>query len=387
MLLWGLAWLFENNFKIKKSALLGNKAAVLFILFIILYLWQIAGLLFANSLESGFERIFKRLSYLLFPLVLFTPGERIKSNVNFLLKLFATFTFFYLLYCFGNAFNHSLSIVDNKLVFNPHPVDYDYENHFLSLRLAYPMHPSYLSIYIILSLLVAFESLFDKSEAKSWKVFWSVAILIYFISVNLLSSRSAFFSMIIITPLYFILKFYKRSYKWFYVSGIFLFFLVFFIAALTNERFSNDLNKIRSNSVQSAIKEDIRYSIWNSAISLIKENPVMGVGTGDASCELKKKFRSFGYSEGYYDDLNAHNQFLEILLENGLIGLLIFLTILGYMIYIAVSDRNYIYALFILSMLIFFAFETALNRLSGITYFSLFSFLLVYLKKDRRIIA
>jgi len=100
----------------------------------------------------------------------------------------------------------------------------------------------------------------------------------------------------------------------------------------------------------------------------------------DASAELKKEFKKKGYTYGYYNDLNAHNQFLEVLLENGLIGLVIFLGILGYMIFIAVSERNLVYGLFILMILIFFSFESALNRLAGITFFSLFSFLLIHIK-------
>jgi O-antigen ligase len=106
----------------------------------------------------------------------------------------------------------------------------------------------------------------------------------------------------------------------------------------------------------------------------------MGVGTGDASDELKKEFKNRGYINGYYDNLNAHNQFLEILLENGLIGLILFLTILGYMSYIAISQRNILSGLFIIMMFVFFMFETVLNRLSGISFFAFLSFLLIHIK-------
>jgi O-antigen ligase len=108
------------------------------------------------------------------------------------------------------------------------------------------------------------------------------------------------------------------------------------------------------------------------------------VGTGDVSTELKKEFKNLGYSYGYYEDLNAHNQFIEIQLENGIIGLVLFLILLGYMIYIAVSQGNLVYGLFILMMIIFFSFETMLNRLAGVTFFPLFAFLLYYLKNPQK---
>jgi len=106
------------------------------------------------------------------------------------------------------------------------------------------------------------------------------------------------------------------------------------------------------------------------------------VGTGNASEELKKEFISRGYVKGYYDNLNAHNQYIEILLENGLIGLILFMAIFGYMIYIAVSERNILYGLFIIMMIVFFFFETILNRLAGVTFFPLFSFLLLQYKSS-----
>jgi O-antigen ligase len=179
-------------------------------------------------------------------------------------------------------------------------------------------------------------------------------------------------------PLYFLLKFKDRVISW--ILYITVSFLVagFIIVAGTNERFSNDLEKISSDTLESAIQQDVRFTIWKSALALFRQNPISGVGTGDASSELKKEFKSLGYENGYYDDLNAHNQFIEILLENGVIGLILFLSIIGYMIFIAWSDRNILYGLFIILTIIFFLFETVLNRQAGVTFFPLFAFLLIY---------
>jgi O-antigen ligase len=81
----------------------------------------------------------------------------------------------------------------------------------------------------------------------------------------------------------------------------------------------------------------------------------------------------------YYDNLNAHNQYLEVLLGTGLIGLLIFVSILSFIIYLVFLKRSLLFGLFILIIMMFFLFESILNRIAGVTFFSLFSFLLLYL--------
>ena len=125
---------------------------------------------------------------------------------------------------------------------------------------------------------------------------------------------------------------------------------------------------------------DNRIPIWKSSINVIKHNLVLGVGAGDASYELQKEYLSDGYSEMYYNNLNAHDQYLEILLGTGLIGLLIFAWIISYMVYIAINRRNLIFGLFLLIVLIFFLFESILNMIAVVTFFSLFSFLLLQME-------
>jgi O-antigen ligase len=385
MILWGVFWLVENDFKFKKEMFSGNKVAILFLLFIGFYLWQIAGLLFSHSIDSGFERIFKRLSFLLFPLVLFYPGEKIFKHINLLIRLFTIATFLFIIYCFVQAFNNSLLYQEGRWIFNPHPADFDYENFFLGSRFSNPVHPSYLSMYIVLSILISFEALFAKSISLFKRATWLILVLVLLLVLYLLSSRAGFLAAIIIFPCYFFYKFYHKFSKWLIISSLSGLCLVLILIAKTNERISYDFKGISADSIDVAFKKDVRNMIWKSAFGVIEHNLLLGVGTGDASKELKKEFVKRGYVEGYYDNLNAHNQYFEILLENGIIGLILFISILGYMIFISISDRNLIYGLFIFMMMGFFFFETILNRLAGITFFTLFSFLLIHLKNPYRI--
>jgi len=380
MILWGLFWIVENRSEIGNRFIIRSKPETLFFIFVIFFLWQLAGLLFSDSVSIGFERLFKRLSFLLFPLVLFYPGRKIIENIYLILRLFVICTFIYIVYCFGNALHNSLIILTHKWIFNPHPLEYDYENYFYGARLSSLVHPSYLAMYIVISVLISFESFFNNSVSLFRKTLWLLIILVFLATLYLLSSRAGILAGIIIVPGYLLFKFYTRFSKWFILVVLVCLTGLFVIIAETNQRIYLSVMGISKAELNKTLEKDERLLIWRSAIGVIKKNIVMGVGTGDASDELKKEFKNRGYINGFYDNLNAHNQFLEVLLENGLIGIILFLTILGYMSYIAISQKNILSGLFIIMMFIFFMFETVLNRLAGITFFALFSFLLIHVK-------
>lgn len=383
MILWGVFWFVENASGITKKSFPWNKTTILLFLFIAFFLWQISGLFLADSLNTGFERIFKRLSFLLFPLVLFYPGKRIIKYIDLIIKVFAICTFLYIIICFGHALHNSLIILTTKWIFNPHPLEYDYENYFYGARLSYLIHPTYLSMYIVLSLLISLESFFDNSLSRFRKALWFVVIIVFLIVLYFLSSRAGILAGIVILALYFLLKFYSKFSKWFILVFLALLAVVFTEIIKTNEKVQLSIEGISNESLDEIFKKDERLLIWKSALGVIKNNIIFGVGTGDASIELKREFINRGYVNGFYDNLNAHNQFLEILLENGLIGLILFLALLVYMSYLAISQQNLLSGLFITMMVIFFMFESVLNRLAGITFFPMFSFLLLHVRYSK----
>jgi len=381
MIIWVLSWIIENKSGFKKDLMTNNKAAILFFLFMVFFLWQILGLFLAESLSTGFERLFKRLSFLLFPLVLFCPNSRIIKNINLIIKLFAICTFIYIVYCFGNALHHSLVIQNHNWIFNPHPSEYDYENYFYGARLSDPVHPSYLAMYIVISVLISFESLFDNSLTHFKKGLWTAMIFVFIMVIYLLSARAGILAAVIVFPVYFLFKFYARYPKWIAFFGLVTLAVILAVVAKKNERISSSIEGVSQQNFHETLKNDPRLLIWKSALGVIRKNLIFGVGTGDATKELKEEFISRGYVNGFYDNLNAHNQFLEILLENGLIGLILFSGILVYMVYIAINQHNLLLGMFLVTAVIFFIFETMLNRLAGVSFFALFSFLLIYTKQ------
>jgi hypothetical protein len=53
--------------------------------------------------------------------------------------------------------------------------------------------------------------------------------------------------------------------------------------------------------------------------------------------------------------------------------------------FIAINRRNLLLGLYVVTIIVFFIFETMLNRLAGVSFFALFSFLLIHAGTDKHI--
>jgi O-antigen ligase len=287
-----------------------------------------------------------------------------------------------MVYCFGNALYESLIFIDGNLVFRPYSPIFTYENYFYGWQLSRPIHPSYLSMYILVSALVFSELLLERSVSGRVKLLYTALLFFLLASIYFLSSRAGMLAALVIIPAFFFIRLSSLFKWWKLLAPVFIFILIFFSISKTNDRLDYTIQEIMKNiGKENLLKNDIRHSIWNSSVGVIKKNWLFGVGTGDSSNELKKEFKCKGYTEGFYDNLNAHNQFLELWVENGIPGLLLFILIIGWIVYISIQDRNLLLGLFIINMLIFFSFETILNRLGGVTFFPLMLFLLIHHKR------
>ena len=349
----------------------------LFLLFILFYLWQICGMLYSDNPREGWRNIELHLSLLIFPIVMLFPGEMIRNKVSELLKIFSLSTFAFILFCFAFALYRSLSICNGNLVFNPYLPEYTWLNYFYTMEFAIFQHPSYLSMFTLLSFYIALENVFGISGTKKYLYLWLIISVILMMSVYFLSSRAGILAAILTLPVYLYLKFRQIGKVTHFWVSILLMTLIVVPIVLTNPRVNNyqDWREKHKNN-QSEVSND-RMIIWNAVSTILGQNLILGVGTGDIQDELNNKFRSKGHTKLAEVNTNTHNQYLEILIENGLIGLIIFLSMIVMMLYIAYKGRNILYLMFLLIVVISFLFETMINRLAGVSFFSLFSFMLI----------
>jgi O-antigen ligase len=383
MILWCVTWILENRSKMNQIFASKNPHLILLALFLGLCLWQLAGMLYSDHPVTGWQNLGRRLPLVLFPLILLTPGEMIKRKGIFLLRLFAVCTFLFVLFCFCFALYRSVDFQNGSLSFNPHQTIYWWLNYFFGTYFSVFQHPTYLAMYVLFSVFIAFESFYDSSLKKNYRIGWMIISLILLTSLYFLSSRTGLLAACLIVPVYFLYKSIKR--KKILFAWIILIFAAVLILPLIfkNIRFNIYTNQISQRSLIETIKQDSRIVVWKAALNIIHNNVLLGVGTGDVNSELLEENIRVGNTELIENRLNAHNQYIEVFLENGLISLVLLLSVFSTMVYIAFSEKNLIYLMFILIILFFFLFETMLNRLAGISFFALFSFLLIHVKTSR----
>jgi O-antigen ligase len=379
MVIWGISWVLQvkeirENGSYKKY----DPAILLFTVIMAYCLWQLIGISYSPDKSVGFQFFFSRLSLLLFPLVLVIPSDKVKENVGNLLKVFATSTTLYVVFCFFLALYRSTSQINGHLIFNPHPSDANWTSYFYGFYFSFNQHASYLSLYVILSVFIALEIFFETSNRLLWRIVWLIAAIVLMISIYFLSSRTGIILLFLLIPFYIIIRFRKRL-RLLLGSSIMVVFLVLaYVVILNNWKIKTILDSTLDGKIQETAINDGRLVIWKAAMNPIRKNFFFGVGTGGVDFVMKEQYSKIGRNDLLSGKYNLHCQYLEVLLENGIIGLILFMTVIGAMIYAAISIRKLLYWVFLISILVFFLFETGLNRLPGVSFFSLFSFLLLY---------
>jgi O-antigen ligase len=385
MVLWGIFWILELN--LRKDKFLSQKKSyiLLFVLFGMYFIWQVLGIFYSENLKLGFQNIFGRLALILFPLILISPESKLKIKINLVIRLFAIGTLVYLFYCFGYALSRSVSIINGEWLLNSHPEKTPWLSYFYSSLLTVSQHPSYISMYVLLSILICFEAWYDISLKKNVRIFWLISGFILLISEYFLSSRIGIIGSLVLVPLYFVRKFYLLNKNKYLLIGIVVIIIALLPIIAKNQRVDYLLGRISGTQKDYIRKEDPRINLWKTSFDVILKNPIIGVGIGDVRTELAEELSLSGYEEMAKERLNAHNQFLEVLVENGIIGLIIFISIFVCMSYIAIKERNLLYGAFILIVIAFFMFESVLYRLAGVSFFSLFSFLLLHTNSKNQV--
>ena len=114
------------------------------------------------------------------------------------------------------------------------------------------------------------------------------------------------------------------------VSGIAAFLVLLQKGFLSRYESFFTLLAIRHSNVNSSV--DIssgRTMLWSRAFSLFKEHPVFGIGWGNFRNHLTDTFNVF--NDGQLS--NAHNNYLQLLCETGIVGFLLFVIPLFYILY------------------------------------------------------
>jgi len=121
----------------------------------------------------------------------------------------------------------------------------------------------------------------------------------------------------------------------------------------------------------------MRFEFWKTAWHVIKQNPLIGVGTGDVEKALKEQYASDKTSLNPRWQLHSHNQFLAVGVALGIAGIILFLiSFFAPFLFKCMHSRFFVF-FFLIQFLSLFN-EDTLETQAGVTFCVFFTQLLFH---------
>ena len=349
----------EYKTSFKKSNL---KWVLLFSSTYIIYL--IAALFYPLDHTSGFI-LEKKMSLLIFPIILFLiPNNIEKDHFRKLLLGFVLASIGITIYT-----NIYISIADMPLKYSYYgDTSYAYRSFFEEIS---GIHPTYISLYLAFSALILVDFGFKEKKNLIW---YGIAFIICVASLIPLAAKLPMIAFVISFGLYIIIQphiWKKTKYLFFtLIAGIIITVLTVPALKIRVDEIINSSFTPPQGEVYNSI--NIRCGIWECSYSLVKENWIMGIGSGQIQEQLNSCYDKYDTNAYSSMDYNTHNEYFDILLSTGIIGLLSFLFMIVVILYQSLKNKNYLFFSFIILVLLCLTTENILARQGGIVFFTFF---------------
>lgn len=308
------------------------------------------GMIYTENIEEGTKILTRNFPFLIFPLIFSTINLDRKAT-NFLLKYFSLSVVLAAIFVLFKAVYLKINNMGNYF-------------HFLKLEELQDKHNTYFAMFCV----VAITYFLFNLKKKNWLYLgWILFLLGY---IYLLSVRISVIALFFVGAIYLLSHRKTISVRYFYLTflGCAMVPILFYLSPSFQEKFNpytpqgEEISDVESRKIH-----------WQAAIDKIgKNNFLFGQGTGDGHTGLYENYQKFGFHTGFFEKYNAHNQYIEIVLYYGLVGLVILLIMLTYTFRENFVQKNYFAIAVIMIFIIFMMTESILQRHDGIVMFAFF---------------
>lgn len=178
----------------------------------------------------------------------------------------------------------------------------------------------YLCIYLPVLLVLFFE----ENILQKYRWLAGVGFIFSFIALIFNGTRGAWVALV---PVFILLIGYYAFTNKKYLALCLVAIIGAGAVLSTNQVFVEKVKSITSTTNRSNTE---RLLIWQSAYNMFKDHPVLGVGLGQYKDNYQQKYILPQATEKYLG--HAHNNFLQMLAENGIVGFIGFVVMLAYII-------------------------------------------------------
>ena len=316
-----LLWLFSGDYAFKFKQIISSKFLIASIIFFILH---VIGLLWTEDLSWGLHTVHKMWYFLLLLPILYTivQKEDIGKYVSFFL-LAITFTevvsylvWFEIIPPFKFATVMSPTPFMSHVSYNPilaFSIYIVYHEIFLNKNLEKPRF----FLYSFFAVTMSINMFITGGRAGQVMYFAMISILIFQFFPN--QKIKALFAIMLLVP------------------------AIFITAYNTSPLFHNRVSQAVHNTIyfsssnqNTSVGQRITFAI--NSWEVIKENPIIGIGTGDFPSEYRKV--NMINTPDMPNTTNPHNMYTLILMQLGLVGLASMMSIFYYQIQLSRNQSN-----------------------------------------------
>lgn len=307
-----IIWLVIGDFKQDWAQLKNNQVVIAVLVFFAI---STVGLLWSSSLEYGLTYTLKKESrFLLIPLfMLFMKKEHIKY------------------YLYGFLLAITISEISSYAIF--FEIIEPFKKATLSDPTPFLGHITYNPILAIAIYIILFYLLFSDGTSKKQKILYTLFAITMSINMFITGGRAGqvmYFAMIIIVIFQF---FDKQRVKAIILSVVLLptlLFTFYSTSTIFQTRVDNAVKAISNFEDNKQTPLGLRINWAINSWEIIKENPILGVGTGSFRGEFDKVNQRV--SPDVKTTINPHNMYVFQLVELGLLGLLALLSLFFFQI-------------------------------------------------------
>ncbi len=241
------------------------------------------------------------------------------------------------------------------------------------------MHHNYLALYIDIAIVFLYTQILNtphNERRRKWPtlIIAAIALLAY---LTLVSSRSG----IVALALAFVaalahLTFFRKQYK---VAIITVSLAVVLVAGLYIAVPSIFDRFVALTTWTETYYPDDRVLAWECGAKATRGHLLFGYGSGDYMPHLVNAFEQRGYTRAIDIGYNTHNEYIETILQTGLLGLamLLFMLFAPMVTALRKNSRNLLSVLVIIIISSLCVFEAMLNRQMGTQFIALAYCLLI----------
>jgi len=340
--------------------------------FLLYFLLIFINLILSSESDGVGKYLQKNVPFLILPLA-FALVSIQKREIKLVYIIFVLWIVLLTLYSHTSII---IQLVQDKEVFyNLFRKDYSYK----SLAETIGLHPTYYSFFILIAVTICLNWL-TKSSVFSIKFFSIVAAVIYlsFFIIHL-SSRTNILVLIFLLTTFFFIQIRKKygliKSMLFTILSALIIITVLYNVRATRYRFQQIFGLTFHNGTRH--DDGLNKLKQFNAVFNANNNFIWGNGIANGNQSIYNSYRDFGLDSFSERKYNAHNQYLQIYVEAGLIGLIVLLFIFFYYSYFFWKKKNILGLIFLIVCFILFLTESYLQRHKGIVGFTFFMCIII----------